>query len=141
MIGITGVQSRNYSDVAKFWKWWEREDGGGGGGKERERDDSDIRNYAEVNRGWTTIGAEVVVADDGGSCDHVFGKEVKVPLTVSQATHRHTQPVITRRHASLSFEFAALQSQHSQLASSLQQRLAELAQLQANKPQGVDFGD
>ncbi|KAK3014768.1 hypothetical protein RJ639_007953 [Escallonia herrerae] len=43
-----------------------------------------------------------------------------------------------RAEAPLSSEFAALQSQHSQLASSLQQRLTEL---QANKPQGVDFGD
>ncbi|KAK3034319.1 hypothetical protein RJ639_032659, partial [Escallonia herrerae] len=60
---------------------------------------------------------------------------VRAQADAASITAEQTCSLLEQKHVSLSSEFAALQSQHSRLASSLEQRLAELAQLQADTHQ------
>lgn len=60
---------------------------------------------------------------------------VKAKADAASITAEQTCSLLEQKYVSLSSEFANLQSHHSQLNSSLDQRLSEIAQLQADKHQ------
>lgn len=60
---------------------------------------------------------------------------VKAQADAASITAEQTCSMLEQKYVSLSGEFSALQSQHAQLQASLDQRVAEIAQLQADKRQ------
>lgn len=60
---------------------------------------------------------------------------VKAQADAASITAEQTCSMLEQKYVSLFGEFTALQSQHAQLQASLDQRLSEIAQLQADKHQ------
>ena len=59
----------------------------------------------------------------------------KAQYDASSITAEQTCSILEQKYVSLKSEFTALQSQHSQLNSTLEERVSELAQIQADKHQ------